>query len=94
MYQDANKAQDKLDDKRESHWKKVENEEFERIVTEGEAEYHAMIDLMDTAQAEMDRLDADLPNLTRSDDIQNNKNDKRMANSDYTYAKNRSEELL
>jgi predicted nuclease with TOPRIM domain len=87
MEQDASKAQNKLDDARDAHWKKVENEEFERVVTEGEAEYNQMIQQMADSSAEKSRLEEELPTLTGKVAINDNKNATRMADSEYKYAK-------
>jgi len=69
LYSQAQKAQDKLEDKRVAHEKQRENDEFNRIVTEGEAEYHEMIRIMEVASEEMARLEAELPTLTRQNEI-------------------------
>jgi hypothetical protein len=49
---------------------------------------------MAEAQAEMDRLDAELPTLSKNFEITENKNAKRQAESAYKYAQKRSEDLL
>jgi hypothetical protein len=69
LYAQAEKAQDKLNDKYTAHEKNRENEEFNRIVEEGEAEYHEMIALMGEASAEIARLEAELPTLTKQNQI-------------------------
>jgi hypothetical protein len=94
LYSQAQKAQDKLYDKYTAHEKQRENDEFNRIVEEGEREYWEMVEIMDNASAEIARLEAELPTLTKQNAIQENKNATRMASSEYSYASARAEELL
>ena len=49
---------------------------------------------MAEAQAEIDRLDAELPNLSKNHEITENKNAKRQAESAFKYAQARADELL
>jgi len=53
-----------------------------------------MVAMMDEATEEIARLEAELPNLTKTNAIQENKNATRMASSNYSFASQRAEELL
>jgi len=94
LYSQASKAQDKLWDKEAAHWQKRENEEFDNSVAAGEAEYYEMQRVMEESGAEVARLEAELPGLTKQAAIQANKNATRSASSSYSYAVSRSAELL
>lgn len=83
----------KIDDGWKSFDRKKENEEFNRRVEEGKAEWDAMQEEIKTSEAAIKKLKEDGAKLTDAEAIKKNSRAVRMEESDVEYAKERATEL-